>query len=311
MSRFISPLLRGGLSSIAVAVLFAMPVQAGTVVWRNLPITLDLVVGGEQMILLPGNGSVGLPPPLSSQQVLKTLSNNGTVYLTALEAFDVERVQVRLDNGEFILIDVSARVEKAPPATLEPLHIVLDRADADKRLSQAEAKGAQNSYPLSGAADERGPATLFELIRYAAQDLYSPKRLVSAVSGIRPVPVGITGNYTAMYDQGRHRGLLIHPHKAWSAGGLYVTAFIVTNKHTHPVILDNRRVQHTANAQRSGVAPHFVASAFFHREVAPRDQEGNQTTLFIVTDKPIRRTLGRLDVSGIRAMAEEGGSHGG
>lgn len=300
-----SSLWRGLLSSLAVITLLVSSAQANTVVWRNRPITLDLVVGVEQMIMLPGNGSVGLPPPLSSERVLKTLSNNGTVYLTALEAFEVERVQVRLDNGEFILIDLSARVEKAPPASLEPLHIVLDRSSSDTVDMTMGAVGGPSR------SNEPADATLFELIRYAAQDLYSPKRLVSAVSGIRPVPVGITGNYTALYDQGRHRGLLIHPHKAWSAGGLYVTAFIVTNKHTHSVILDNRRVQHTVNAQRSGVAPHFVASAFFDREVARRDQDGDRTTLFIVTDEPIRRTLGRLDLTEGRSAPQGGQSHGG
>ena len=114
---------------------------------------------------------------------------------------------------------------------------------------------------------------------------------MAPVTGVRPVPVGLKGNLTALYDQGRHKGLVVQPHKAWAVDGLYVTAFIVTNEHTHRMILDNRKVLHAPSAQRNGVAPHFVASSFFETELEPRGTVGNRTTLFIVTDQPIRSVV--------------------
>jgi len=108
---------------------------------------------------------------------------------------------------------------------------------------------------------------------------------------VRAIPVGLSGNMTALYDQGQHPGLVVQPHKAWTAGGLYVTAFVVTNEHSHPMRLDNRKVRHAPVETRNGVAPHFVASAFFETELAPRTETGNRTVLFVVTDRPIRQVV--------------------
>ena len=256
--------------------LLASTASATTVVWRKTPISVELIVGVEQMVVLPQDGAVGLPPALGNPHLFRTLVTGGTAYWTALEAFAPTRIKVRLDSGEYLLFDVSARVEKAPPAQVETLQVVL--------ADEADGPDPQSSHSPDGPA----PVTLFELIRYAAQDLYAPARLVAPVPGVRSVPVGLTGNMTALYDQGKHRGLMVQPHKAWAAAGLYVTAFIVTNEHSHRMILDNRKVRHANNAQRNGVAPHFIASSFFETELTPRGTSGNRTTLFIVTDQPIR-----------------------
>lgn len=260
--------------------LIAGAANAATVAWKKTPINVDLVVGVEQMVILPQDGAVGLPPALSNTNVFRTLVTGGAAYWTALEPFDAKRIKVRLDSGEFLLFDVSARVEKSPPAMTDPIQVVVESSGT--RSESATSRTTQNGP---------SPATLFELIRYAAQELYSPARLVAAVPGVRPVPVGLKGNLTALYDQGRHKGLIVQPHKAWAVDGLYVTAFVVTNEHTHRMILDNRKVRHAPNAKRNGVAPHFVASTFFETELEPRGTPGNRTTLFIVTDQPIRSVV--------------------
>lgn len=270
-------ILRAQIVMAVALMLVAGITHAATVVWRKTPINIDLIVGVEQMIILPQDGAVGLPPELSNTNIFRTLVTGGTAYWTALESFEAKRVKVRLDSGEYVLFDVSARVEKSPPASVDAIQVVMS----------GEGPGNDSGGHPSGA-DRHSPATLFELIRYAAQELYSPARLVAPVTGVRPVPVGLQGNLSALYDQGRHRGLVVQPHKAWAVDGLYVTAFIVTNEHSHRMILDNRKVRHTPSAQRNGVAPHFVASTFFETQLEPRGTPGNRTTLFIVTDQPIR-----------------------
>ena len=267
------------LSVVSLLFLHCGVTSAATVVWQKTPINIDLVVGVEQMVVLPRDGAVGLPPELSNPNIFRTLVTGGTAYWTALEPFEDKRIKVRLDSGEYILFDVRARTEKAPPAAMETVQVVLS-SDA----------GATDNSAGQGA---KGPAraSVFELIRYAAQAQYSPARLVAPVPGIRPVPVGLSGNLTQLYDQGRHRGLIVQPHKAWAVDGLYVTSFIVTNEHSHSITLDNRKVHHAPGAQRSGVAPHFVASAFFDTELSPRDTSKNRTTLFVVTDQPIRTVI--------------------
>ena len=113
---------------VAIAfTLIAGAANAATVAWKKTPINVDLVVGVEQMVILPQDGAVGLPPELSNTNVFRTLVTGGTAYWTALEAFDAQRIKVRLDSGEFLLFDVSARVEKSPPATAEPIQKVMPR----------------------------------------------------------------------------------------------------------------------------------------------------------------------------------------
>lgn len=252
--------------------------QAATVVWTNIPIKIDLVVGVEQMIVLPEDAAVGLPPVLANHNVFRTLVTGGTAYWTALEPFEDERVKIRLTGGDYLLFDVTARVEKSPPAAVDTLHVVLADDAVDVNGDVRDSK-------------RQTPATLFELIRYAAQDVYSPSRLVAPVPGVRPIPVGLSGNMSALYDQGKHPGLVVQPKKAWAADGLYVTAFVVTNEHSHPITLDNRKFRHAPNAERNGVAPHFLASSFFETELSPRGEPGHRTTLFVVTDRPIRSVV--------------------
>ena len=267
--------------ALAKVLAFALAVEsasAATVVWRKTPIAVDLVVGVEQMVVLPHDGAVGLPAALANTAVFRTLVTGGTAYWIALEPFEAQRIKVRLDSGEFLLFDVSARTQKAPPAQVDAIQVVMS-----EDVSPSEAGGV--------GRDRMSPATVFELIRYAAQALYSPARLVAPLPGVHPVPAGLRGNMNVLYDQGRHKGLVLQPHQAWAVDGLYVTAFIVTNEHSHRLLLDNRKVRHAPGAQRTGVAPHFVASAFFETELAPRGTPGNRTTLFIVTEQPIRSVV--------------------
>lgn len=264
---------------------FVSPAIARTVVWDKTVIKLDMIVGVEQILLFPSDAAVGLPAVLASKALFRTLFTGETAYWTALQAFDRQRIKVRLDTREYVLFDVTARMEKAPPADVERLQIVLPGNDPDDRLPNAIGGD------VATVTGQSSQATLFEVIRYAAQDVYSPARLVGKLPGIRNVPVGVSGNQNRLYDQGSHKGLVIVPYKAWSVDGLYVTAFVVTNGHSHSLTLDNRKVKHTAQTHRNGVGPHFLASAFYTPSVAKRGDPGDRTTLFVVTDRPIASVI--------------------
>ncbi len=259
-----------------VLTLMVHSAEAETVVWQKVPIRVNLIVGVEQMVILPEEAAIGLPPVLSNNNVFRTLVTGGTAYWTALEPFSNERIQVRLASGEFLLFDVTAEVTKAPPAQVNSIQVTMD-----------EARGEGDS----GASESESQATLFELIRYAAQSIYSPQRLVAPVPDVKSVQVGLSGDFGNLYNEGRSPGLVIQPYKAWSAGNYHVTAFIVTNEHDYPITLDHRKVMHSPHAKRTGVAPHFVASAFYDRTVPARGKGDNRTTLFIVTDRPIRSVI--------------------
>lgn len=256
--------------------------QAETVVWRKTPIAVELVVGVEQLLMLPSNAEVGLPPALTNPNVFRTLVTGGAAYWTALEPFDTQRVQLRLESGEFLLFDVSARTLKQPPVTVDTLHVVLSESE-----TYLGGLGSSTSGSLPGETN------LFELLRYAAQSIYAPQRLIAPLPGVKKVPVGLAGNLNKLYDAGRHP-LVIQPYQAWSAGDFFVTAFVVTNEASHPIALDNRRIMHTPHAHRTGVDPHFIASAFYTLSLSGRNTRtrgDHRTALFVVTDRPIRTVI--------------------
>ena len=239
-----------------------------SIAWDRTAIPLQLVVGVEQMVHFPDDGDVGLPPTLANTDIFRTLFTGKTAYWTALQAFNAERIKVRLASGDFILFDVTATLAKTPPSAMEALNIVLPGDDA--------------SRSGDGAVADNG-VTVFELIRYAAQATYAPARLVDALPGIRQSPLGIDGALNTLYQQGQHPGLVLLPDTSWTAQGLWVTRIRVLNQHTHTIALDNRLVQHTREAHINGVGRHFIASMFYRRSLVP----GEKTSLFVVTDQPL------------------------
>lgn len=272
----------GVIALAIIASVLSSTLFAKTAVWRKTPITVELVVGVEQLLMLPANADVGLPPVLSNSNVFRTLVTGGAAYWTALEPFETQRVQLRLESGEFLLFDVRARTLKQPPANVDTLHVVLPENGREVGDSPQHSTGAGS-----------GEANLFELLRYAAQSIYAPHRLVAPLPDVKKVPLGLTGDLGRLYDGGR-QPLVIEPYGSWSSGALFVTALVVTNVSSSSVALDSRKVMHTPHAHRTGVDPHFIASAFFAPVLSGRDSEtsgGNRTTLFVVTDRPIRHVI--------------------
>ncbi len=261
---------------ILAALLATVPALAvQSVVWDKTPIRINLIVGVEQMIHLPDDGQIGLPPSLANPGMFAALYVGKTAYWRALQPFAAERIKVRLNSGEFILFDVSARVEKKPPARVEPLNVVISESNDTTIVDR----------------DEERKTNIFELIRYAAQVTYSPARLVEPLDGVREVPLGIKGNLNGLYNHRDHFGLVFRPAKSWTLDGLYVTAVTVINRHSHAMTLDNRLVQHTKKANIHGVERHFVASSFYRRQLESHGKKGDRTTLFIVTDKPFTSAI--------------------
>lgn len=253
-----------------------------SVVWDRTVIRLNLSVGVEQVLFFPNDAAVGLSPTLANADVFRTLSAGQTVYWTALQAFSGERVKVRLSSGEYVLFDVSAIVEKKPPKQVDPINVVVNSMAQENDSGDVQQQQSQINQA----------STIFDLIRYGAQSIYSPARLVYPLPGIREAPVVLGGDISALYQSpNKKTSLLLSPVKSWVLNGIYVTAIAVKNQSNRVVELDNRHVKHTRESSRSGVGRHFIASSFYQQQLRPRDEPGDRTTLFIVTDKPFGASL--------------------
>lgn len=269
-----SKLVRILIGGMLLVSLKAYAVQS--VLWDKTAIRINLVVGVEQMIHFPHDAQIGLPGSLANPDIFVTLFASKTAYWKALQPFESQRIQARMSTGEIILFDVTATVEKSPPKSVEALNIV---------------PSTGNDTPDSGEPKARERATIFEVLRYAAQMTYSPLRLVEPLEGVRETPISTSKNLNAIYNHKDHPGLVFIAKKSWTVDGLHVTAISVINQHTHSITLDNRLVRHTQNADLHGVERHFIASSFFHHKLSARNKKGDRTHLYIVTDKPLHSVL--------------------
>ena len=125
------------------------------IVWRKIPIALDLGVEQERMVHFPGPVSVGLPANLQGR--LRIQSSGGTVYWLAQQPFPATRILVRaLDDGQVYLFDVAASPEGGSAA---PMEITLPRQPSTDSSDQTPAGPATHGY--------------VSLTRFAAQQLYA------------------------------------------------------------------------------------------------------------------------------------------
>jgi integrating conjugative element protein (TIGR03749 family) len=228
--------------------------------WKKAPIRLELVMGQEQRIEFPAAVKVGMPA--SVQRLLRTQSVNSTVYLLAHAPFDTSRLMVReLDSGRIYLFDVTATEEGGAS---RPLQIyVTEDTETDK-----------NGLVQGNESIQRRPGYI-PLIRFAAQQLYAPLRLVKDQPGLVRVPVA-----RGPVDLVRGSTVEATPLVAWRANGLYVTAVKLTNRTDQPQTMDPRDLRGA-----------WLTATFQHHRLLPNGDEADTTAVYLISARPFDVSL--------------------
>ena len=225
--------------------------------WQKTPITIALSVGEERMLHFRTPVSVGLPSSLES--VLRTQTVNGTVYLMAKAPFGNTRVMVReIDSGQTYLFDLIANSNSGQ---LAPITIYLGET------SNAEYRSAETDHHVQHDT--------VSLTRFAAQQLYAPVRLLTAVPGIVRVPVQQQG--VALVPG---NAIEAKPLVAWRAGGLYVTAVKLSNRTASARTLDPRTLRGK-----------WLTAAFQHSRLQPAGDEADTTAVYLVSAQSFGASL--------------------
>lgn len=248
-----------------------------SVVWDKSVIQLDLVVGVEQLVHFKEPATVGLPPSLANDDVFRHLFTSETAYWKAMRPFKKQRLKVRLDEtGEFVLFDVSARTVKQPPKALEALAIVTPSDDDSDEPSLVKREAVINKV------------TMFDLLRYAVQQDYSPPRVVADVPGVHAVENKARSDLSALYNHHDNGKVDMFVKEIWAAGGWYVTAIVVRNRTGYELTIDPSKMQHTARNVVNGISNQFVASAMMRRTIGPRGAKHTRdnSMIYVVTDRP-------------------------
>jgi len=237
------------------------------VVWRGAPIRIDLRLGEERVLSMPGAGEIrvgllGGPVPGLRVQAL-----GDHVYLLAKQPFAGTRAILKPDAGAPVLIDIAA---SARFGAGRPIEILAPRAPESARAD----KFGEEAAPETESPAE--PVGYVELVRHAAQSIYAPPRLAPRSSRIVPIPVPRLPNAPGLMRGGAVRS---EPVAAWRARGpdgpLWVTAVRMRNVADTPVVLDPRDLRGS-----------WLAAAFQHGRLAPHGDETDTTTAYLVSSRP-------------------------
>ncbi len=239
------------------SIVHADPEFTERIEWSKTPIRLDLEVGHERLVHLPGPVQVGVPAAL--QSLLRTQSVDGTVYFLANAPFDATRVMVRtLDGGPIYLFDVSASKEGGQTHPVQ----VFVKAARETEPGQTDLHADDPDMPPRYG--------YVALTRFASQQLYAPARLVQERPGIVRVPVA--GEPMVLMRGG---AVDATPLVAWRAGGLYVTAVKLINRTDRPQTLDPRDLRGT-----------WLAATFQHHRLSPAGGDADTTAVYLISARP-------------------------
>jgi integrating conjugative element protein (TIGR03749 family) len=233
------------------------------IVWDRSPIQVTLPVGQERRIDFP------VPVKLvATKKAVKAskpiqIREDGSIYWTALQPFETQRIQAVTFTGYSYFLDVSAKKGGAS----HPIIILDDRMPADAQMSADKKKPLTYDYD---AAD---------LVRYAAQSSYAPVRLVKPLPGITRVPVAPQACSDHLY---RFHPLSYEPIAQWQSPGIptrYVTAVRVTSRASDEVVFDPRLLRGD-----------WIAASTQHIVLEAAGNDGDNTTWYLVSAQPFEET---------------------
>ena len=236
-------------------------------IWNKIPLTITLPVNRERLISFPDNVQFGYDNTVLTKDIFSIQNVDGTVYLVAKKPFSTQRVFVQLkQSGQLILLDLSAK----PDADDTPLSIILPAATT--ALSTTD-------LAMPGQAAPNKTIDYTELSRFAIQQLYAPKRLLSNPRDIYRVPMHTTRTVSLLEGD----EVIAMPLISWRFENQFITAVLLRNRLTHNVILDPRRIR-----------GQWKTAAFFPQtRLMPTGNSRDSTTVFLISDQPFANALGR------------------
>ncbi len=241
-------------------------------VWKEAPLVIILPINKERMINFPEAIAFGYNKNNLPDSLLRVQNNAGTLYLLAKAPFATQRVAVRLaQTGKIVLLDISA--QKAADTT--PIDVILPEIHpAADALSQA--KITENDQNHSEYID-KASINEITLMRFAVQQLYAPKRLLTQPNGIYRTPMHAPKIVPLLRDG----SAMAMPLASWRSGDRTITAILLRNTLKQVLTLDPRVL-----------CGAWQAATFYPRHVlAPAGTPGDSTTVFLIANQSFSNVL--------------------
>ena len=128
-----------------------------TLVWDKKPLDIVLPTDKQVYISFPTTVAFGMQSQYS--KILDLQNNNNTIYLKAKADFEPHQFKVRADD-KIILINLSA----SEKASVDPINVIFKE---EPKKDTKKPFGSSNKVSMQ------------DLIRYAVQQYYAPKRLLT------------------------------------------------------------------------------------------------------------------------------------
>jgi integrating conjugative element protein (TIGR03749 family) len=261
--------------SLAYADSTNTPVQH--LLWKQDILSIQIPLHQEKIIEICSAQStpdhcnpVPLTPYLPQDEIakgtLQSINNAGMIYLTATQAFENKLAEFKLNDprGTVVLVRLTA----SETANADHLEILLP-----------PEPGTANSEKSPGTADQ----TLSDKIRWVAEQLYAPKRLLTEPNWIRRVPMR-TEKFVRIYKDAEVSAM---PLASWQAGDEFITAVLLRNNQSHQAIALNF----------NGLRGQWIAASFFREGkvnsywLTPARDPNDTTTLIVVSRLPFAEAL--------------------
>ncbi len=238
-------------------------------VWNKEPLRINLPIGVERTITFPGEVFMEIPSEINDPVSRIQVRSDGTVYWLANGAFNQKRIIVKSKFGRVYLLDVSA----IEGASTTPIVIVdeLINSKYPKNTNSSSTDSQQNIL-------QNITYDYVDLMRFAAQSMYAPKRLIKAIPGITKFPV--IHRSLPIY-QGQT--LTIVPIKQWktaSIPSLYVVALKAINNTSKLQEIDVRKIRGK-----------WLARTSQHGAVGSKGSATEETTIYLISNSPLQESI--------------------
>ena len=227
---------------------FSTSAYASTLVFDKAPLNIVLPVGKQRYVVFPEKIAFRMDESYSNK--LGVEKANEVIYLTAKQAFKAHQFLIKTKTNKVILINISAQQK----ASDDPINVIYPNMKPENSVS---------------GVGELKSVGLADLMRYAMQEYYAPKRLLHPVKGIMTGEALNTNRYP-LFGSGAISSVAL---QSFSSGDLTVTAIYLKNNLSMPVNLDMNMI-----------CGRWVAASFFPQSrLMPANSSHDTSMLFLVS----------------------------
>jgi integrating conjugative element protein (TIGR03749 family) len=247
--------------------------------WKGDALSIALPINKEKRIVFPDHVNIDVKGALTADK-LRILNNDKSIYLTALKSFSTTRIYVTLkESGEVVLIDLTTDNNAAN--NTQQVDIKQNNTHTDANNNPVLATVNEASSQASETTTSRDDISIPNLIRFAWQQVYAPKRVIQNSSNISRAPMH-TEKFVSDLVYGDK--VMAYPESSWMSGNHYVTAVLLRNKYPHITHIDIRK-DLCGDWQAATLYPNSTLKPY-------GDKRSDSAMLFLVSDRSFGETVG-------------------